>query len=863
MKKPLTFAISLALSAFSAATLAQSQATHSGGDSKPDHMVSPMVPLTYVGSNARVGVSVNDDGDFSGEGLGILRYTGTSAVLAEGWLGQGGAGGLQLGYNWLWGAKDAQAAIDNPNSLFVAKIFAALDRNAERDRKATIGFGAEKNDLFFTGYLSKGLTDERFVSTRSTIANDVISGTQSGRPFTQSRAVTTIFDSFEQAYDRAIGARIGKYFDSNLFRVRGGLDYANGDFSSHQLTASVGVDKYIEGTGHSFSLDLSHLSKNGDFVADDNDTRAALTYRYSFGESYRPAAWEHAMANPQPENPPTKAAPEVERVAVQNKADLDSDSFFDFDKSGLRDETRTELDRLVGIIKASKLASPITITGHTCSIGTEKYNVGLSNRRANAVAEYFKAAGIETQLVVEGKGELDPTFPNDTRENRKKNRRVDVSFITIEEKMEERSVPASDGGVTYSKQVVTVPPGWIERALRNPGEHRRDVDTYTFTTTRQETALGPVVFTNRAPVAVNDTASVRRNAGATLIPVLANDSDPDADTLTVTSLTTPANGSVTNSGNGVLYTPRTGFVGTDTFSYTVSDGKGGTATATVTVTVSDQAPTAVDDAATVARGATVSVSPLVNDTDPEGSALRVTGIDQPANGTAVLEGNVVRYTAPLNFVGTVSIPYRIADEAGNPANARIVITVGNLAPVANADISTSTAGRPITIDVLANDTDPENDALTLDSVATPANGTAVIQGNRVLYTPRGGFSGTDTFTYVIRDAFGARATGTVRVTVTANAAPTANPETVGILKGQGVDINVLANDIDPEGDTLAVTAVSTATQGTVSINSNGTVRYQHRPGTLGTDTFNYTIIDSVGNTAVGTVTIIINRIIVP
>jgi len=733
-----------------------------------------------------VGASIDTDGDLSGEFLGVLGFTGTSAVLAEGWLGHGGAGGVQLGYNWLWGVKDKQAAIDDPNSLFVAKVFAAFDRNSERDRKATLGIGAEKNDLFFTGYFSKGLSDERLTRTANSVFNDSVGGTQNGRPFTQTRSVNTIFEQFEKGYDRAVGVRLGKYFDANLLRLRGGLDFANGDESTDQLTASVGVDKYFEDTGHSLSLDVSHASKGladaptspsfaalrSNFADDDNDTVAALTYRYSFGESYRAAAWEHAVVTTATDNPPTKAAPEIERVAMETKADLDSDSFFDFDKSSLRSETTAELDRLVGIIKSANLASPVTVTGHTCSIGTDAYNIGLSNRRANSVADYFKAAGLDSELIIEGKGEADPTYPNDTPENRKKNRRVDVAFITIEKKFEERTLPATDGGVTYTKQIITVPPGWIERALRNPGEHRRDVDTYTVVKTRQETTLGPVVFTNRAPVAVNDAIRINRNAGATLIPVLVNDSDVDGDTLTVTSVTAPTNGTASNSGNGVVYTPRAGFFGTDTFSYTISDGKGGSATATVTVTVADQAPVAVDDTATVANGGTVTVSPLANDRDPEGGVLRVTGIDQPASGTAVLEGNNVRYTAVPGFTGVATIPYRIVDDAGNVANARILVTVQ----------------------------------------AVPAN-----------------------------------------------RPPTARNDMAMVMAGMTVDVNVLANDTDPDvGDVLRVTAVGNSTMGgAVSINANGTVRYISRVGAMGMDMFSYTITDSAGNTATAQVSVTI------
>ncbi len=841
-------------------TLAHTQESND----QPPQAMSPMVPLTYVGSNARIGVSVDNDGDFTGEGLGILRYTGLSSVLLEGWIGNGGAGGLELGYNWVWGANDAQMLIDEPEKLWVAKVFGALDRNSESDRKLTIGVGAEKEDLFFTGYLSKGLTDERFVSSRSTAATDFITGTDNGRPFRQDRTITTIFDTYEEAMNFGVGARLGKYFDSNLFRIRGGLDFGRGDSNADQLTASIGVDKFFEGTGHSLSLDLAHANRDGDFVVDDNDTQTSLTYRYAFGESYRPAAWEHAMANAQAENPETKAVDKAEPVVVRNDVKLDSDAFFDFDKNNLRSETKAELDRLIEIIKKSKLASGITVIGHTCSIGTDAYNLGLSNRRANAVAEYLKASGIDAEFVVDGKGESEPEFPNDSPANRKKNRRVDVNFVTIEEKFEEAQMPAADGApVTYTKQKITVPPGWIERALRNPTDHRRAVDTFTTVKTRQETTLGARTFLNRGPAATNDTASVRRNSTGQLIAVLGNDTDPDGDSLTVASVTQPANGTATVVSNGVIYTPRAGFTGTDTFTYTISDGKGGTATATVTITVADQPPVAVDDAATVARSGTVTVNPLSNDSDPEGGVLRVTGIDQPANGTAVLEGNTVRYTAPAGFAGTATIPYRIVDDAGNVANARIIVTVSNAAPLAGADNAATSVGRPVTINVLGNDSDPDGDAITLSSVSTPANGRTFIENGRVVYTPNAGFSGTDTFTYVVRDALGATATGTVTVTVQPNRAPVAANDEAGVLKAQSVDINVLANDVDPDGDALTVVSATGARLGDVTVNANGTVRYAHRPGSTGTDTFTYTVRDTAGNTSTATVTVRILRITLP
>jgi hypothetical protein len=91
---------------------------------------------------------------------------------------------------------------------------------------------------------------------------------------------------------------------------------------------------------------------------------------------------------------------------------------------------------------------------------------------------------------------------------------------------------------------------------------------------------------NDNPNAQPDVVSTGKNMTAT-ISVLNNDTDVDGDNLTVVAVTQGANGTVniTGSGKTLSYKPRNGFSGTDTFNYTVSDGKGGTATATVTVTV--------------------------------------------------------------------------------------------------------------------------------------------------------------------------------------------------------------------------------------------------------------------------------------
>ena len=101
---------------------------------------------------------------------------------------------------------------------------------------------------------------------------------------------------------------------------------------------------------------------------------------------------------------------------------------------------------------------------------------------------------------------------------------------------------------------------------------------------RQRTVSINVVPQNDAPVAVNDTATMKRNSTITL-PVLGNDYDIDGDTLSVVSISVPTNGTAKIVGNAISFTPAKSFAGQASFSYTVQDGKGGSANASVVVTV--------------------------------------------------------------------------------------------------------------------------------------------------------------------------------------------------------------------------------------------------------------------------------------
>ena len=409
-------------------------------------------------------------------------------------------------------------------------------------------------------------------------------------------------------------------------------------------------------------------------------------------------------------------------------------------------------------------------------------------------------------------------------------------------------------------------PAWIARSLgRQSSAHPRNVQTYRVRRSQTTTVTrSPKVYTNLFPLAQADTATTSAGAAVT-IDVLANDNDPDGGTLTLTSVTPPASGSAVISANRIIYTPTAGFVGVDSFRYSVSDGQGGSGSALVSVSVGALAntpPVIRNDSATTQFEQPVTINVLANDSDADGDTLSVIAITTPSHGSVLLAGNVVTYTPDPGYSGADSFTYTASDGRGGQGTATvriIVASASNRAPIANDDNATS-GGLPVTVNVLANDSDPDGDPLTIVSVTAPiGGGAAAITGNSVTYTPLSGFVGVDRFNYTISDGHGGSASAMVTINVTApvNRPPVAVPDAYTIAATSLVLVMpVLTNDSDPDGDPLTITGVTQPPtgQGTVAITGSGqTITFNRQ--TVLPATFTYTISDGRGGTATTSVTV--------
>lgn len=265
--------------------------------------------------------------------------------------------------------------------------------------------------------------------------------------------------------------------------------------------------------------------------------------------------------------------------------------------------------------------------------------------------------------------------------------------------------------------------------------------------------------TNAAPVAVNDILHPLISSSPLLLDVLANDSDPDGDVPVIVELGTPEHGSVVTDGGIIRYEPGPTFTGNDSFSYKISDGVNGVATATVTLQNSQLTASADTFHAPWTSGALV-LNVLENDADLDGDERVIIAVGNASHGLALTDGNTVSYNPGESFTGNDSFTYTISDRHGGLSNGTIALV--NSAPVATDD-TTTTDGAAVTVAILANDNDPDGDALTVLSSTAGSHGTTAIDTSGIVYTPDASYHGEDSFSYTISDGHGGQATAHVAV----------------------------------------------------------------------------------------------------
>jgi VCBS repeat-containing protein len=321
-----------------------------------------------------------------------------------------------------------------------------------------------------------------------------------------------------------------------------------------------------------------------------------------------------------------------------------------------------------------------------------------------------------------------------------------------------------------------------------------------------------------------------------------------------------------NTNGGFTYLSATNYNGSDSFTYRANDGttNGNLATVTINITAVYDPVIAVNDSTNTLEDTGVTIQVLANDYNPDGLPLTITSTST-TNGTAVISGTNVVFTASTNFNGLVVFSYTVFDGTTS-STGKVTVTVipVNDPPVAVNDTYTTLEDVPLIVPaasgILTNDTDVEGDALTVALVSDVSNGTLNLNTNgSFTYTPATNYNGSDSFTYRASDGFSTGNVATVTINITpVNDPPVAVNDTYTTLEDVRLTIaapGILANDTDVEGDPLTAVLVGNVSHGVLNLNTNGGFTYLSATNYNGSDSFTYRANDGTTNGNLATVTI--------
>ena len=332
-----------------------------------------------------------------------------------------------------------------------------------------------------------------------------------------------------------------------------------------------------------------------------------------------------------------------------------------------------------------------------------------------------------------------------------------------------------------------------------------------------------VASVNDLPVAVNDTVAATEdtilNGNLNTNDTLSGDG---GNVWAATLANPPSHGAVTvNPDGSFVYTPTANYNGPDSFTYTLTDANGDASTATVNLTVAsvNDLPVAANDTLAATEDTILNGTLATNDT-PSGDGGNVWAVaTPPSHGTVTVnpDGSFI-YTPTANYNGPDSFTYTLTDANGDVSTATVNLTVASVndLPVAVNDTLNATEDTTLNGTLATNDT-PSGDGGNVWAVATqPGHGTVTVNPDgSFVYTPAANYNGPDSFTYTLTDANGDVSTATVNLAVAAVNKPPLALDNLLAPSAEDTPIrgNLLADDSDPDGDTLRVVSFTIDTNG--------------------------------------------------
>lgn len=387
--------------------------------------------------------------------------------------------------------------------------------------------------------------------------------------------------------------------------------------------------------------------------------------------------------------------------------------------------------------------------------------------------------------------------------------------------------------------------------------------------TTEDPAQTPNRDEENPPDAVDDSFGVRAGR-TTILPVLANDSDPDGDVLTAVPGDAGSTATVTQVQGGLALAINVpaGATGTITVPYTADDGRGMSDSAVATVTIRpDSENSAPEQQAAqtlkLAEGGTDSISVLSNWRDPDGDDLHLVSATGVGLETRTTPEGLLTVTELTGGTGPREMTLIVSDGRTTAEGSMTVdvVPAADAVPATHADHARGVVGQQVTISPLANDSSPTSTPLRLGSISEPPTGTTATKdqaAGTVTFTAQS--AGTYYLDYEASDGT-SLAKGLIRVDIAEASDPSAAPivedDTVFLAPGGSVTVNPLANDSDPAGGVLvAVSATTPPASGVSATVVDHSLMQISAVGELqGKTTAEYTVSNGT-TTATGTITIV-------
>ncbi|ROZ61645.1 Ig-like domain-containing protein [Ramlibacter sp. WS9] len=412
---------------------------------------------------------------------------------------------------------------------------------------------------------------------------------------------------------------------------------------------------------------------------------------------------------------------------------------------------------------------------------------------------------------------------------------------------------AADGSFIYTPQAdYTGADSFTYRLAGDAGEEASNVATISLHIT-------PV---NDAPVAASFVLNTTEDA-ATRVELLATDVDSIANELRYIIEQDPAHGVLTRMADGSYsYQPDANYFGLDSFAYKVNDGELDSAVATVTINVApvNDVPTLGAQTLTVVEDTELAGNLLATAADIDSASLTALIVGDPAHGTLTVNPDgTFSYQAHANYNGPDSFTYIVNDGelTSNVATVSINVTAVNDAPTLGDQHLDVAEDTELTGSLLATGADVDSATLMAAIVAGPVHGTVTLNADGSFsYRANPDYNGADSFTYRVSDGELDSGTATVAINVTAvNDAPTVTDQAFSVAEDGVLEGSFFATVADVDSTQFMPMVLGHPSHGTLTVNADGSFRYEAHPDYFGSDDFLYVVSDGALTSNMATIRI--------